>query len=229
MGQGAENEQENRDPDPSSEERTTIPSPPNFETLHEEPFPPSPPEVPQESTQNLPNSPQSCVDRVRCPGKGSFARCPTCDSTYFHCSRQGEEGAVRACPGHLVFNPIPTFPFCVLSTNCPRHPGPDESTVSPPDGSSHFPFGCKDTFDCVEDGSFARCSDCRRDYFLCSRGILYKGECPGYLVFSPHPKHPFCMLKETCFSHLKGLRNATGGIYGTAMPSSGDREKENGD
>nr|XP_027222034.1 keratin-associated protein 16-1-like [Penaeus vannamei] len=63
-----------------------------------------------------------CQDSLTCTGVGNFAKCITCQPEYFHCSAAGQPGVSQACSGDLVFNPVPSFPYCVLPSNCPYTP-----------------------------------------------------------------------------------------------------------
>ncbi|XP_042893571.1 multiple epidermal growth factor-like domains protein 10 [Penaeus japonicus] len=63
-----------------------------------------------------------CLTSLTCTGTGNFAKCATCQPEYFHCSAAGATGISQMCSGDLVFNPIPSFPYCVLPTNCPYTP-----------------------------------------------------------------------------------------------------------
>ncbi|KAK7063111.1 hypothetical protein SK128_013841 [Halocaridina rubra] len=69
-----------------------------------------------------------CIQKEDCPtgGKhghecdnpGNHPACTECCREYFHCTHDGLLQK-RSCPYPLVFNTVPTYPYCVLAWNCP--------------------------------------------------------------------------------------------------------------
>ncbi|XP_069178937.1 uncharacterized protein [Procambarus clarkii] len=73
--------------------------------------------VPGESTTTP--SPD-CLDSMTCTAVGRFPKCPTCDQQYFNCRNIGQPATVETCTGSLLFNPDPSYPYCVQPWNCPH-------------------------------------------------------------------------------------------------------------
>ncbi|XP_071544678.1 uncharacterized protein [Panulirus ornatus] len=62
--------------------------------------------------------PSGQAPAVKCETEGNYAACRNCCKHYYHCTRDGRILS-RTCPASLVFNPLPSYPYCVLPTNCP--------------------------------------------------------------------------------------------------------------
>ncbi|XP_071544983.1 uncharacterized protein [Panulirus ornatus] len=62
-----------------------------------------------------------CLASLTCTELGYFPRCTTCQPEYFHCSAIGQPAVIEKCSGNLMFNPDPSYPYCVLPGNCPYH------------------------------------------------------------------------------------------------------------
>ncbi|KAK7086082.1 hypothetical protein SK128_005375, partial [Halocaridina rubra] len=63
--------------------------------------------------------PDECLSNFQCPDNGFFPKCPNCDPRYFYCDRQGQTAAEKECSGGLLFNPDPSYPYCLDPNSCP--------------------------------------------------------------------------------------------------------------
>lgn len=64
--------------------------------------------------------PGDCQDTMTCTVEGSFPKCTSCQTQYFYCLSDQDEAYVMECPGDLVFNTDPSYPYCVLPSDCPH-------------------------------------------------------------------------------------------------------------
>lgn len=118
-----------------------------------------------------------------CTHPGSFPRCQHCCSDYIQCepslSGPGYTPTVAKCPGNLVFNTDPTYPFCVRPEDCPTGGGQMSQ--------------------CNRQGNYPACPGCCRDYFHCTYDHrLQRKTCPHPLVFNPLSSYPYCVLPWNC-------------------------------
>ncbi|XP_069970527.1 mucin-2 [Penaeus vannamei] len=118
-----------------------------------------------------------------CTHPGSFPRCQHCCSDYIQCepslSGPGYTPTVAKCPGNLVFNTDPTYPYCVRPEDCPTGGGQMSQ--------------------CNRQGNYPACPGCCRDYFHCTYDHrLQRKTCPHPLVFNPLSSYPYCVLPWNC-------------------------------
>lgn len=64
--------------------------------------------------------PMNCVSSIICQETGLVAACDGCSPDYFSCQEVGQPGISEECAEGLVFNPNPSYPYCVLPTDCPK-------------------------------------------------------------------------------------------------------------
>ncbi|XP_042890598.1 mucin-2-like [Penaeus japonicus] len=66
--------------------------------------------------------PQDCPtgggQMSQCNRQGNYPACPGCCRDYFHCTHD-KRLQRKTCPHPLVFNPLSSYPYCVLPWNCP--------------------------------------------------------------------------------------------------------------
>ncbi|XP_069179291.1 uncharacterized protein [Procambarus clarkii] len=64
----------------------------------------------------------NCEESMTCTAVGQFPKCMTCDQQFFNCPNIGQSAIVETCPESYVFNTDPTYPYCVIPSDCPHHP-----------------------------------------------------------------------------------------------------------
>ncbi|XP_071544982.1 uncharacterized protein [Panulirus ornatus] len=79
-------------------------------------------DTPITTTTTLVTPPSGCQNTFTCTTSGRFPQCATCQPGYFECTAPGQSGILHTCSGNLVFNLDPSYPYCVLPTNCPFSP-----------------------------------------------------------------------------------------------------------
>ncbi|XP_071544987.1 uncharacterized protein [Panulirus ornatus] len=63
-----------------------------------------------------------CLTSLICTKPGYFAQCQDCRPDFFYCSAAGVPGSHGMCTGGLVFNPVPSYPYCISPASCPYYP-----------------------------------------------------------------------------------------------------------
>ncbi|KAK7086083.1 hypothetical protein SK128_005376 [Halocaridina rubra] len=69
--------------------------------------------------------PSNCIQPsdTTCSNSGFFSVCNTfCIHEYYFCEAAGTTPILQTCTADLLFNPVPEWPYCVLSSNCPYYP-----------------------------------------------------------------------------------------------------------
>lgn len=67
-------------------------------------------------------APVQCLVPDVCLTTGNFPICNICQRKYYFCSDAGAEPLVLDCINDLLFNPEPSYPYCMLKENCPYVP-----------------------------------------------------------------------------------------------------------
>ncbi|KAK3872846.1 hypothetical protein Pcinc_022101 [Petrolisthes cinctipes] len=68
------------------------------------------------------STPSGCLTSMQCTAEGYFSVCPYCFPSYFYCESSSGQAVIQSCSSDLVFNFIPTYPYCILPDNCPYDP-----------------------------------------------------------------------------------------------------------
>nr|XP_053632545.1 uncharacterized protein LOC128688646 [Cherax quadricarinatus] len=131
-----------------------------------------------------------CTNSIICTEIGYVAKCHSCKQDYYKCTAVNTEGIVQTCPGELVFNPDPSYRYCILLADCP--------TVKPV--TTTTPNDCITSLVCTAVGNFPRCKSCQQEYFHCTTvgaaGIVR--QCAENLVFNTVSAFPYCVLPNDC-------------------------------
>ncbi|KAK7086508.1 hypothetical protein SK128_015259 [Halocaridina rubra] len=64
------------------------------------------------------NKTSGCWTQFTCETSGYFAKCEMCDPRYYYCLEAGQAGIEELCPGDLLFDPDPDFPYCIEPEQC---------------------------------------------------------------------------------------------------------------